>query len=160
MYSNLKINISVNDIKYSKKIEPRLLLADFLRNKLKLTGTHVGCDTSQCGACIVFVENKCVKSCSIFAAQCHNKDVKTIESLKTSGNMHPVQESFKEEHGLQCGFCTPGILFSTIELEKNTNIKTETQIREFLDGNLCRCTGYHNIVKAVSSYLLKKKSNV
>tara|TARA_Y100001954_G_C15679314_1_gene536907 strand:- start:471 stop:953 length:483 start_codon:yes stop_codon:yes gene_type:complete len=160
MINNVKINIQVNNKRYKSEIEPRLLLVDYLRYQLKLTGTHIGCDTSQCGSCIVFLENKCVKSCSVLAAQCHNKNVNTVESLNKDSKMHLVQLSFKEQHGLQCGFCTPGILFSTIELERNSNIKTEKEIREFLDGNLCRCTGYHNIVKSITNYILKKKKYV
>ena len=160
MMKNKNINLIVNDKKYSAKIESRLLLVDFLRYNLKLTGTHIGCDTSQCGACIVTIEGQCVKSCTILTAQCNNKSVKTVESLGNKNELHQIQQAFKNNHGLQCGFCTPGILFTAIELKKVNKSSSEKEIRKFLDGNLCRCTGYHNIVKSIKSFLDSKQINV
>jgi len=127
------------------------LLVDFLRETLKLTGTHVGCDTSQCGACVVHVDGVSVKSCTMLAAQADGCDVTTIEGIGTSDNLHPMQEAFHENHGLQCGFCTPGMVMSAIEFVSRNKNPSEAEIREALEGNICRCTGYHNIVKAVQS---------
>ena len=149
----INIELSVNGKSIKENVEPRLLLVDFLRYNLNLTGTHIGCDTSQCGSCTIHVENKCVKSCSILAIQCHKKEITTVEGLSKPGSLHDVQKFFRKNHGLQCGFCTPGILFSAIELEKDKNIKSENQIRKFLDGNLCRCTGYQNIIKSIVSFI-------
>ena len=145
MIEKINITITVNNKKLELAIEPRLLLVDFIRNNLNLTGTHVGCDTSQCGSCMVFLNGQCVKACTVLVAQCNLKHIETIESIGTEHKMHDVQKAFKNNHGLQCGFCTPGIILSAIEMKKN-NISTENEIRKFLDGNLCRCTGYHNIV--------------
>ena len=152
MDKKIKVEITINNKFYPVDVSPRLLLVDFLREHIHLTGTHIGCDTSQCGACMVFLNDKCVKSCSILLAQCDNKKVKTIESIGSREKLHKVQEAFREHHGLQCGFCTPGIIMSALEMKKK-NIKKEKDIRKFLDGNLCRCTGYHNVVKSISSYI-------
>ena len=159
MEEKVKINLSVNGTKYESEVEPRLLLVDYIRNKLMLTGTHIGCDTSQCGSCIVFLEKKSVKSCSVLAVQCDGKEILTVEGLGTKEKLHAIQSAFKNNHGLQCGFCTPGILFSSLEIESDTNIRTEEQIRQFLDGNLCRCTGYQNIIKSIVDYINIKKTN-
>jgi carbon-monoxide dehydrogenase small subunit len=130
-------------------VEARTLLVDFLRGNLGLTGTHVGCDTSQCGACVVHVNGDSVKACTILAAQADGATVVTIEGLAQGGTLHPLQEAFREHHGLQCGFCTPGMLMSAADLlQKNSN-PSEHEVREWLEGNICRCTGYHNIVKAI-----------
>lgn len=160
MLKSHNIKLSVNGKKFFACIESRLLLSDFLRYDLKLTGTHVGCDTSQCGSCIVSLDGKCVKSCNVLAIQCDNKKVITVEGLGKKNELHKIQKSFKENHGLQCGFCTPGILFTAIELENNIESPTEKQIRKFLDGNLCRCTGYQNIVKSIQHYMESKRNNV
>ena len=160
MKEKIKINLSVNGKSRQSLVEPRLLLVDYIRNELKLTGTHIGCDTTQCGSCIIFLEDKCVKSCSVLAVQCNNKEVLTVEGLGTKENLHAIQRSFKNNHGLQCGFCTPGMLFSAIEIARNKSISTEKQIRKFLDGNLCRCTGYHNIVKSIIDYINLERKNV
>ena len=149
----IQINIKINNKYLVREIGANMLLSDFIRYDLKLTGTHIGCDTSQCGSCIVMLNDKCVKSCSILLAQCNNKKVTTVEGLGKTDNLHKIQEAFKNNHGLQCGFCTPGILFSALELSQRKSIKNEYYIREFLDGNLCRCTGYHNIIKAIKNYL-------
>ena len=160
MREKIKINISVNNKEYKSYVEPSMLLVDYIRNELMLTGTHVGCDTAQCGSCILFVNNKCVKSCSILTVQCSNKKIITVEGLGNKDKLHPVQEAFKKNHGLQCGFCTPGILFSALEIKKDKSIRTDEQIRKFLDGNLCRCTGYHNIIKSIKDFIFNKKENV
>ena len=151
--NKININLRINNTEVNKKINANEILSDFIRYDLKLTGTHIGCDTSQCGSCIVMIDGKCVKSCAILLAQCSGKSIITVEGLGNKDKLHNLQNSFKNNHGLQCGFCTPGILFSALELSRQKNIKTEHQIREFLDGNLCRCTGYHNIVKAIKEYL-------
>ena len=146
------VNININNQNYKLKVEPRLLLVDLLRYELKLTGTHIGCDTSQCGSCMVLLNNKCVKSCSVLVMQCNDKSIQTIENIGEKDKLHNVQKSFKNNHGLQCGFCTPGFIMSAIEI-KHENIYKEEDIREFLNGNLCRCTGYQNIIKSIMSYL-------
>jgi aerobic carbon-monoxide dehydrogenase small subunit len=149
-----KITVTVNGTKQTVEIEPRLLLVHFIRENLSLTGTHIGCDTSGCGACTVLLNGRSVKSCTIFAVQANGKSVKTIEAMATGG-IHPLQEGFKEEHGLQCGFCTPGMIMRAAELlEKNPN-PTEDEIRWGISGNLCRCTGYNNIVKAIQYAAVK-----
>ncbi|MGH2458718.1 MAG: (2Fe-2S)-binding protein [Chloroflexota bacterium] len=143
------VSITVNGKSYQNDVEPRLLLVHYLRDVLGLTGTHIGCDTSQCGACTVLIDGESVKSCTVFAVQADGANITTIEGLATNGTLHPVQEGFWEEHGLQCGFCTPGMILSAVQLlDRNPN-PTEHEIRHALEGNLCRCTGYHNIVKAV-----------
>jgi carbon-monoxide dehydrogenase small subunit len=132
-------------------VEGRTLLVQFLRENLHLTGTHVGCDTSQCGACVVHVDGESVKSCTMLALQADGSEVMTIEGLAKNGELHPVQAAFREHHGLQCGFCTPGMVMSAVDLLKKNPTPDEGEIREWLEGNICRCTGYHNIVKAIQS---------
>jgi carbon-monoxide dehydrogenase small subunit len=143
--------MTVNGRTVSGEVEGRTLLVQFLRENLHLTGTHVGCDTSQCGACVVHVDGESVKSCTMLALQADGAEVTTIEGLAKNGELHPVQAAFREHHGLQCGFCTPGMVMSAVDLlNKNPN-PDEGEIREWLEGNICRCTGYHNIVKAIQS---------
>ena len=143
------VSMTVNGKPVSVDTEDRTLLVYFLREQLRLTGTHIGCDTSQCGACVVHVDGKAVKSCSMFAVQAEGAQVTTIEGLAKDGKLHPVQEAFRDNHALQCGFCTPGMLISAIDLLQRNPKPSEAEIRQGLEGNLCRCTGYHNIVKAV-----------
>jgi carbon-monoxide dehydrogenase small subunit len=146
----VKVSMKVNGKSVSGEVEARTLLVTFIREHLRLTGTHVGCDTAQCGACTVQMNGKVVKSCSILAMQAEGADVVTIEGVaKADGTLHPMQAAFKEHHGLQCGFCTPGMVMSAIDFAKNNPGASEKQVREALEGNLCRCTGYHNIVKAI-----------
>ncbi len=144
-----KVEIKVNGVKQSRNVEDRTLLADFLRDEIGLTGTHIGCDTSQCGCCTVQVNGRAVKSCSVLAVQMNGADVLTIEGLAKNGKLHPVQQAYSECHGLQCGFCTPGMIMATVGLLKDNPNPTEEEIIHGLEGNLCRCTGYINIVKAV-----------
>ncbi len=146
------VSMKVNGKKVSGEVEGRTLLVEYIRNNLGLTGTHVGCDTSQCGACVVHVNGKAVKSCTALALSCEGADVTTIEGLAKNGSLHPMQAAFKEEHGLQCGFCTPGMIMSAVDIvnRKGKSLDEET-IRHELEGNICRCTGYHNIVKAVQT---------
>ena len=145
------VALTLNGDSVSAEVEPRTLLVQLIRDHFRLTGTHVGRDTSQCGACVVHVNGQSVKSCTILAAQAEGADVKTIESLADKGQLHPMQQAFKDNHGLQCGFCTPGVIMSALDLVANNPKPTETEIRDWLEGNLCRCTGYHNIVKAISA---------
>ena len=145
------VALTLNGDSVSAEVEPRTLLVQLIRDHFRLTGTHVGCDTSQCGACVVHVNGQSVKSCTILAAQAEGADVKTIESLADKGQLHPMQQAFKDNHGLQCGFCTPGVIMSALDLVANNPKPTEPEIRDWLEGNLCRCTGYHNIVKAISA---------
>jgi len=148
----VKVSMTVNGKPASGEVEERTLLVNFIRDHLHLTGTHVGCDTAQCGACTIHMNGRAVKSCNMLAMQAEGADLVTIEGLaKADGTLHPMQEAFRQHHGLQCGFCTPGMVMSAIDLVKNTPNPTEEQIREQLDGNLCRCTGYHNIVKAIKA---------
>jgi carbon-monoxide dehydrogenase small subunit len=144
------ISMTVNGEKVCGEVEGRTLLVEFIRNTLGKTGTHVGCDTSQCGACVVHVDGKAIKSCTALAIACDGADVTTIEGIASNGKLHPMQEAFREHHGLQCGFCTPGMIMAGIDIvkRKGKKLKEET-IREELEGNICRCTGYHNIVKAI-----------
>jgi carbon-monoxide dehydrogenase small subunit len=144
-----KVTIEVNGKKISKDVADHTILSVFLRDNLNLTGTHIGCDTSQCGACVVHVDGKSIKSCSILAADINGSKVTTIEGLVKDGKMHPMQQAFKKMHGLQCGFCTPGMVMSAIDLLQNRKNPSDTEIREWLEGNICRCTGYQNIVAAV-----------
>ena len=145
-----KVRMTVNGKAAAADIDPRTLLVQFLRENLRLTGTHVGCDTSQCGACVVHLDGKAVKSCTVLAASCDGSDVTTIEGLATDGKLHPMQEAFRQHHGLQCGFCTPGMIMAAVDLANRKGPKLdEHTVREGLEGNLCRCTGYHNIVAAV-----------
>jgi aerobic carbon-monoxide dehydrogenase small subunit len=145
------VSMTVNGRKVSQDVEGRTLLVQFLREKLNLTGTHVGCDTSQCGACVVHVNGTSVKSCTMLALSAEGAEITTIEGLAKNGQLHPMQAAFKEHHGLQCGFCTPGMVMSAIDLLKHNKSPSEHEIREWLEGNLCRCTGYHNIVKAIAA---------
>jgi carbon-monoxide dehydrogenase small subunit len=143
--------MQVNGQAVSHEVQERTLLVDFLRETLTLTGTHVGCDTSQCGACVVHVGGKSVKSCTMLAVEAEGAEVTTIEGVATNGTLHPMQAAFKEHHGLQCGFCTPGMVMSSLDLVDGNPDPSEGDVREWLEGNLCRCTGYHNIVKAVQA---------
>ena len=145
----ISVALTVNGKAVSAEIESRTLLVELLRERLQLTGTHVGCDTAQCGACTVLVDGKAVKSCNLLAIQARGAEVTTIEGLATNGALHPMQAAFKKHHGLQCGFCTPGMVLSAVGLAAQVKEPSEAQIRDALDGNFCRCTGYHNIVKAV-----------
>jgi len=147
----ISVSITVNGKPVAAEVEARTLLVQFLRENLQLTGTHVGCDTAQCGACTILVDGKAVKSCNMLAVQAQGAKVTTIEGLANNGTLHPMQEAFKRHHGLQCGFCTPGMVMTAVGLAAQNKNPTESQIREALDGNFCRCTGYHNIVKAVKS---------
>ena len=148
----VKVSMTVNGKPASAEVEERTLLVSFIRDHLRLTGTHVGCDTAQCGACTIHMNGRAVKCCNMLAMQAEGADIVTIEGIaKPDGTLHPMQEAFRQHHGLQCGFCTPGMVMSAIDLVKNFPNPTEDQIREQLDGNLCRCTGYHNIVKAIKA---------
>jgi carbon-monoxide dehydrogenase small subunit len=147
----MKVSFSVNGTEACGDVEARTLLVDFLRNDLGLTGTHVGCDTSQCGACVVHVDGRSIKSCTLLAVQAEGTQVTTIEGLADGDTLHPMQAAFREEHGLQCGFCTPGMIMSAIDLLQNNADPTEKEIRDWLEGNLCRCTGYHNIVSSIQT---------
>ena len=153
----VSIQITVNDEVIEKNIKPNVLLIDFLREDLKLTGSHVGCDTSQCGACMVLYDGKAIKACSILVAQLNGKTISTIENLEKDGVLHPMQEAFRNNHGLQCGFCTPGMIISAISLIKENNSPNESAIRKHLEGNLCRCTGYQNIVKSIEEGAIKMR---
>ena len=146
----LKVSMTVNGKTASAEVDPRTLLVHFLRENQRLTGTHVGCDTSQCGACVVHLDGRAVKSCTVLAASCEGAKVTTIEGLATGGKLHPMQEAFREHHGLQCGFCTPGMIMAAVDIvnRKGGNVD-EATIRHELEGNICRCTGYHNIVAAI-----------
>jgi len=143
------IKIKINKKEIIKEISENLLLSDFLRDTLLLTGTHIGCDTSQCGACVVHLNGNSIKSCTALAIDCNGGEITTIEGLASNGNMHVMQESFKKHHGLQCGFCTPGMVMSAIDLLQKNKNPNDKEIRDWLEGNICRCTGYQNIVAAV-----------
>ena len=145
----VSVSMTANGEAVTREVEDRTLLVEFLREDLRLTGTHVGCDTSQCGACVVHVDGNSVKSCTLLAAQADGGDITTIEGLAQNGELHPMQQAFMDNHGLQCGFCTPGMVMSAIDLLKRHPNPDEATIRAQLDGNICRCTGYHNIVKAI-----------
>ena len=145
----MKVTITVNGATHTDEVEPRTLLVHYVRETLGLTGTNVGCDTSQCGACTVLMDGQAVKSCTVLAAQADGSEVTTIEGLARNGTLHPVQQGFWEKHGLQCGFCTPGMILTAVDLLQRNPNPTEAEIRHGLEGNLCRCTGYQNIVKAV-----------
>lgn len=144
-----RITVTVNGKSHTSDVEDRTLLVHYLREQLNLTGTHIGCDTSQCGACVVLVDGNSVKSCTTLAAQCDHASVTTIEGLAQDGNLHPLQEGFWECHGLQCGFCTPGMIMSAYDMLQQNPNPSDDEVRHGLEGNLCRCTGYHNIVRAV-----------
>ena len=152
----VKVSMSVNGRPVSAEVEERTLLVAFLRENLRLTGTHVGCDTAQCGACTIEMDGRAVKSCNLLAMQAEGANIVTIEGIaRSDGTLHPMQEAFRQHHGLQCGFCTPGMVMSAIDLVRNNPNPSEQEIREQLDGNFCRCTGYHNIVKSVKAGLAK-----
>ncbi len=146
-----RVSLIVNGTRQEREVEPRLLLVDFLRDHLRLTGAHVGCDTTHCGACTVIVDGHAVKSCTMFAVQADGSEVMTIEGLATDGRLHPLQEAFKQNHGLQCGYCTPGVVLAAYELLQQEGTPSEEEIRVAISGNLCRCTGYQNIVKSVDA---------
>jgi carbon-monoxide dehydrogenase small subunit len=151
MSKTAHVDITVNGEPHSSDVEPRTLLVSYLRDELGLTGAHVGCDTTNCGACTVHVDGESVKSCTLLAAQCDGAEITTVEGLAQNGSLHPVQQGFWDQHGLQCGYCTPGMIMAAVDLlERNPN-PSEEEIRKGLEGNLCRCTGYHNIVKAVQA---------
>ncbi len=147
----LTVSMTVNGKAVSADVEARTLLVHYIRDNLRLTGTHVGCDTSQCGACVVHVDGVSVKSCTMLAVQAEGAKVATIEGVATNGKLHPMQEAFRENHGLQCGFCTPGMVMSALDLVKRNPAPSDDDIRHWLEGNFCRCTGYHNIVKAIGA---------
>ncbi|HYS13733.1 MAG TPA: (2Fe-2S)-binding protein [Burkholderiaceae bacterium] len=147
--ANHNISVTINGAARAAEVESRLLLVHFIRETLRLTGTHIGCDTSHCGACTVLLDGEPVKSCTVLAVQADGRQVRTVEGLEQGGKLHPVQEGFTEKHGLQCGFCTPGMLMTSVALLERNKNPNEQQIREAISGNLCRCTGYVNIVKAV-----------
>jgi carbon-monoxide dehydrogenase small subunit len=146
----IHVSMTVNGKPVSREVDPRTLLVQFLRENLRMTGTHVGCDTSQCGACVVHVDGRAIKSCTALAVSLDGADVTTIEGLAKSGKLHPMQQAFQDNHGLQCGFCTPGMIMSAIDIVNRKGVKLDEHVvREELDGNICRCTGYHNIIKSV-----------
>lgn len=146
-----EVNVTVNGKSYTKQVEPRTLLVHFIRDILGLTGTNIGCDTSQCGACTIHMDGLAVKSCTVLALQADGSNITTIEGLATNGKLHPMQQAFWDNHGLQCGYCTPGMIMTATKLVENNPNITEEEIRHGLEGNLCRCTGYDNIVKAVKA---------
>lgn len=145
------VEITINGTRYTREVEPRMLLVEFIREEIGLTGTHIGCDTSYCGACTVILDGDTLKSCTLFAVQADGSSVTTVEGLEKDGKLHPIQQAFSEEHGLQCGFCTPGMLMSSLALLAENPDPSEKDIRKRLAGNLCRCTGYQNIIKAVKT---------
>ena len=151
MIATVPIKVKVNGVEHSADIEPRLLLVHFLRETLRLTGTHIGCDTSHCGACTVVMDGRAIKSCTAFAVQADGRSITTVEGLEQDGKLHPLQQSFWDNHGLQCGYCTPGMILASTALLANNPHPSEEEIREGLKGNLCRCTGYHNIIKSVKA---------
>jgi aerobic-type carbon monoxide dehydrogenase small subunit (CoxS/CutS family) len=155
--NELTVRVNVNGHEYTRKIHPRMLLVDFLRDELRLTGTHIGCDTGHCGACTVMLNGVTVKSCLLLAAQVNNSDLKTIEGVAVNGKLHPIQEAFLEHQALQCGYCTPGMILSSIFLLQRNPNPNEEEIKRSIEGNLCRCTGYLNIVKAVKAASAKMK---
>ena len=146
--AKVPIKVTVNGVEHSSEVEPRLLLVHYLRETLRLTGTHIGCDTSHCGACTVVMDGRAVKSCTVFAVQADGRSITTVEGLEQDGKLHPLQDGFYQEHGLQCGYCTPGMLMTGVAFLKENNDPSDDEIRHAISGNLCRCTGYVNIVKA------------
>lgn len=152
---SVRIQVTINGRPVEAEVEPRTLLVDFLREQQRLTGTHIGCDTSSCGACTILVDGASAKSCTMLAAQADGSQITTIEGVAQNGSLHPLQEGFKEEHGLQCGFCTPGMIMAASDLLNRNPDPSETEIRHALEGNFCRCTGYHNIVRSIQ-YAAKK----
>ncbi len=153
----VSVKVTVNGERHEHEVDARQMLVDYLRESLHLTGTHVGCDTTACGACTVLVDGRAVKSCTMLAVQADGAEIKTIEGMASNGDLHPIQEGFHEEHGLQCGFCTPGMVMTAAQLLADNPNPSEQEIRHALEGNFCRCTGYHNIVKAIQ-YAAKKLS--
>jgi aerobic carbon-monoxide dehydrogenase small subunit len=145
----MQVQVTINGEKRLAEVEPRLLLVHLIRDVLRLTGTHIGCDTTHCGACTVLLDGRPIKSCTMFAVQAHGREIMTVEGLEQNGTLHPVQEGFMQEHGLQCGYCTPGMLMTSYAFLKKTTKPTEEEIRRAISGNLCRCTGYVNIVKSI-----------
>jgi aerobic carbon-monoxide dehydrogenase small subunit len=145
----MQVQVTINGEKHLAEVEPRLLLVHLIRDVLRLTGTHIGCDTTHCGACTVLLDGRPIKSCTMFAVQAHGREIMTVEGLEQNGTLHPVQEGFMQEHGLQCGYCTPGMLMTSYAFLKKTTKPTEEEIRRAISGNLCRCTGYVNIVKSI-----------
>jgi carbon-monoxide dehydrogenase small subunit len=160
MSTPISVRLNVNGVEHQLEVEPRLLLVHALRENLGLTGTHIGCDTSNCGACTVHLDGKAVKSCTVLAAQADGAEVTTIEGLAPEGGLHPVQEAFWNDHGLQCGYCTPGMIMASVALLAENPNPTEDEVRHGLEGNLCRCTGYHNIIKAVLDAAKSKGSSI
>ena len=154
----LPVKMTINGQSYSHEVEPRLLLVHYIRETVGLTGTHVGCDTSQCGACTIIMNGKAVKSCTVLAVQAEGAEITTIEGLAKDGELHPIQEGFWEEHGLQCGYCTPGMIMTAVDLLAKNSSPTDQEIRKGIEGNLCRCTGYQNIVKAIKYAANKMQS--
>ena len=144
-----QVKLTINGVSYSHEVEPRLLLVHLIRDVVGLTGTHIGCDTSQCGACTIILNGMAVKACTLLAVQAEGADILTVEGLAKDGKLHPIQEGFWEKHGLQCGYCTPGMILAAYQLLQRSPNPTEAEIRHNLEGNLCRCTGYHNIVKSI-----------
>ncbi|GIV65786.1 MAG: (2Fe-2S)-binding protein [Chloroflexota bacterium] len=159
MAQTVKIKVTVNGKQYEREVEPRLLLSDFIRHDLGLTGTHVGCEHGLCGACTVLMDGEAVRSCTIFAVQADGHEIQTVESLGTPDNLHPIQQAFIEKHALQCGFCTPGFLMTLVDYLGDNPNPTEEEIREAIDGNFCRCTGYFNIIEAVKLAAQKMASH-
>ena len=155
---SITVSFTLNGESVSAEVESRTLLVDVIRDHLGRTGTHVGCDTSQCGACVIHLDGRSVKSCTMLAVQAEGANVGTIEGVAQNGNLHPMQEAFREHHGMQCGFCTPGIIMSALDLVKQNADPSEKEIREWLEGNLCRCTGYQNIVRAVKAGAIAMRS--
>jgi carbon-monoxide dehydrogenase small subunit len=160
MNPEVPVRVSVNGEAFERRVEPRLLLVHFLRETLGLTGTHVGCDSSNCGACTVQVDGEAVKSCTILTVQADGSEVRTVEGLASNGDLHPMQEAFWANHGLQCGYCTPGMIMAGVDLIEENPDPSDEEIRRALEGNLCRCTGYHNIVKAVRDAAAKTREGV
>ncbi|MEE8390459.1 MAG: (2Fe-2S)-binding protein [Anaerolineae bacterium] len=158
MSNLLNITVTVNGTEYERAVEPRLLLSDFLRHELGLTGTHVGCEHGVCGTCTVVFDGQAVRSCLMFAVQANGHEIQTVEGLGTMDNLHPIQEAFQEAHGVQCGFCTPGVLMTLVPFLEESSDPTEEEIREAISGNLCRCTGYQHIVDAVKLAAEKMRS--
>ncbi|CAN5557411.1 (2Fe-2S)-binding protein [soil metagenome] len=153
----MEIHLKVNGVEYSHEVEPRLLLVHYLRDVLRLTGTHIGCETSVCGACTIHVNGKAIKSCNMLAVQADGSEILTIEGLALNGELHPLQEAFRENHGLQCGFCTPGMIMTAADFLQHLPEPSEEDIQKALKGNFCRCTGYHNIVKSIKQAAEKMK---
>ncbi|MBA3838872.1 MAG: (2Fe-2S)-binding protein [Thermoleophilaceae bacterium] len=160
MNPEVPVRVSVNGEAFERRVEPRLLLVHFLRETLGLTGTHVGCDSSNCGACTVQLDGEAVKSCTILTVQADGSEVRTVEGLASNGDLHPMQEAFWANHGLQCGYCTPGMIMAGVDLIEENPDPSDEEIRRALEGNLCRCTGYHNIVKAVRDAAAKTREGV